>query len=97
MGAGRFNNEDTPEGRLAAIAVMLAVEFEDRYARTRVGPQKPDVADLREALRPYVLRELLHARIEESERVIDTRVVRTTQLVKQLYEVEAMLPMEHRL
>jgi hypothetical protein len=94
---GKFTHETTPEGRLAAVAVMLAEEFEDRYNQTKVGPQKPDVADLREALRPYLLRELLRARIEESEKVIETRAARTAHLVKELYECERQIPWEHRL
>jgi hypothetical protein len=94
---GKFVNEATPEGRLAAIAVLLTEQFEDRYAKTKVGPQKPDVADLREVFRPYLLRELLRARIEESEKVIEARANRTAQLIKELYECEAQLPLEHRL
>ncbi len=94
---GRFLHEETPEGRLAAVAVALAAAFEDRHHRYRNGPTKPDVADLRDALRPYVIRELLKARIEEAEINVETRASRTAQLIKALYECEAKLPKDHRL
>jgi hypothetical protein len=75
----------------------MAAEFEERYQRTGTGPQKPDVADLREAMGPYIRRELLRARIDESEKTIGMKNGRRQQLIKLLYEIEAKLPPEHRL
>ncbi len=93
----RLHHETTPEGRLAAIAVALAAEFEDRYAKTGRGPAKPDVADLREVFGPYIRRELLRARIDESEKTINMKNGRRSELIRLLYEIEAKLPPEHRL
>jgi len=93
---GRFAHEETPEGRLAAIAVMVAAKVSDEYARTGIGPQVPDVADLREALRPFVLRELIRARLDEAERVSGARAERRADLVRQLYVIEAQIPKELR-
>jgi hypothetical protein len=93
---GRFMHEETPEGRLAAIAVWITTEFSDRYAKTGKGPEKPDVADLREAMRPYVHRELLKARIDEFERLGELRGKRRSALIQELYEWEMKIPSEHR-
>jgi predicted metal-binding protein len=94
---GRFAHEETPEGRLAAIAVWIAETFADRHAKTGHGPTAPDVADLREIMRPYVQRELLKARIDEFERLGESRNKRRTDLVRELYECEVQIPLEHRL
>jgi hypothetical protein len=93
----RLAHEKTPEGRLAAIAVALATEFEDRYNRTKTGPAKPDVADFREAMGPYIHRELLRARIDESEKTIGMKNNRRAELIRLLYQIEAKMPPEHRL
>lgn len=94
---GRFVHEESPEGRLAAIAVSIAIAFSDRHAKTGNGPSARDVADLRDALRPYVQRELLRARLDEFERNHNGRNSRRSALIKQLYECEAKIPAEHRL
>lgn len=93
---GRFAHEDSPEGRLAAIAVMVATKIEDTYTKTGRGPRKPDVADLREALRPFVQRELIKARLDEAERALDMKAERRADLIRQLYVYEAQIPKELR-
>lgn len=94
---GKIAYQDSPEGRLAAVAVVLMEQFEDRHAKTGVGPSKPDVADIREAIRPYIQRELIRARIDEAERGISVKGNRRTELVRELYEWERLIPEEYRL
>jgi hypothetical protein len=93
---GRFAHEDTPEGRLAVVAVMLADKMEKTYQETGKGPQRPDVADLREVLRPFVQCEIIKARIDESSRTVDMKVKRRADLVRALYVLEAQIPKELR-
>jgi predicted metal-binding protein len=62
----RHVDDFTPEGLLASVAMSLCDQFGDRHAREGCGPKHPDVADFREAFRPYLERELLRARIDEA-------------------------------
>jgi hypothetical protein len=98
MKDGRVGWEDTAEGRLAAVARSLAVEIEERHTRTGSGPAEPDYADYREALRPYILRELLLARIDEARKSLSLHLTgRVRELAAELAEIESGLPVEHRL
>lgn len=96
MGAelnGRIHSDPTPEGRLAAVCRSLMTQMEARYRKTRVGPSEPDCADFREALRPYVKRELLLARIEEAR--ISAGVLltaRVQELANELYAIDKIIP-----
>jgi hypothetical protein len=93
---GRVHLEETPEGRLAAVARALAFEIEERYAQTGSGPAEPDYADYREALRPYILRELLLARIDEARKSISLHLTgRVRELAAELAEIESGIPNEH--
>lgn len=56
----RIHHEETPEGRLAAVAVSLMYHMETSKQRL------PDYADFREAMRPFIKRELLNARLDEA-------------------------------
>lgn len=94
---GKIMYQDTPEGRIAAIAVVLAEQFEERHAKTGKGPAKPDVADVRQAIRAYVQRELIRARIDEAERGRDAKATRREELVHELYQWEVQIPEEYRL
>lgn len=95
---GRTQNENTPEGRLAGVARSLVIKMEDRHNKSRVGPREPDYADFREALRPYVQRELLLARIDEARKTAATAVTaRVKELATELMECEKLLPKEDRL
>lgn len=57
----RYDNEDTPEGRLAAIADSLLRRMSDPHANM------PDFADFKEAFEPYMKKEGLLAMIGENE------------------------------
>jgi hypothetical protein len=95
---GRIRAEETPEGRIAAVARSLAIEIEERHARTGSGPTEPDYADYREALGPYIRRELLLARIEEARKCLSLHLTaRVAELAAELAEIESGLPLEHRL
>jgi hypothetical protein len=97
-GGGRLRGETTPEGRLAAVASCLAVSMADEHVRSAAGPAAPDYADYREALRPYILRELLLARIDEARKSISLHLTgRVKELAAELAEIESGLPAEHRL
>lgn len=75
---GRILDEDTPEGRIAAVVRSLCVQMEDRHNKTGLGPILPDYADFREALRPFLRMEILKARIDEARKtagaVLTTRM-----------------------
>jgi hypothetical protein len=92
---GRTHQEDTPEGRLAAVARSLMIKMEDRHNKSRVGPREPDYADFREALRPYVQRERVLAQIEEARKTSVT--ARVKELASELAEWEKLIPEEDRL
>lgn len=64
----RYELEQTPEGRLAVIAHNLTEEFAQNYQETRIGPQRPDLADFRKVFGLYVQREILEAELGILER-----------------------------
>ncbi|MGH9744735.1 MAG: hypothetical protein ACRD59_01325 [Candidatus Acidiferrales bacterium] len=65
---GRINHEDTPWGRLAAVARSLCLQMDKKHRATKRGPSQPDYADFREVFRPFIERELLRARIDEARK-----------------------------
>ena len=97
MNGSRIKYDDSPEGRLAAVAKTLCVHFEDSYNRTGAGPKEPDFADFKQALRPFIQRELLKARIDEARKT-QSRIIteRVLELAKELAIVEAQIPKELR-
>lgn len=56
------DKESTPEGLLAAVASNLLFDMRARLKH------EPDYADFRDALQPYLERELLTARLREIAR-----------------------------
>jgi len=65
--SSRTYKEFTAEARLAAVARELIVRMANcTCCASRMAPGKPDYADLRVALAPYVKVELLKARISEA-------------------------------
>jgi len=97
MNGSRIKYDDSPEGRIAAVAKYLCVHFEENHIRTGVGPKEPDYADFKVALRPFIQRELLKARIDEA-RTTQSRILtdRVMELAKELAIVEAQIPKELR-
>lgn len=93
----RFERDNTPEGRLAAVARSLVIKMWDTHVNRQFGPEKPDMVDFSEAFRPYIKRELLMARIEEartsSGRALTARI---KELAAELDEVNKDLPVELR-
>jgi len=59
---GRVHHDETPEGRIAAVARSLCVQMKQKLKR------EPDYADFRDVLRPFLQRELLNARIDEARK-----------------------------
>jgi hypothetical protein len=95
---GRVHGDETPEGRLAAVARSLAVEMANQQHQTGCGPSEPDYADYRDALRPFIRRELLLARIDEARRVAGLGLTaRMEQLATELADAEANIAIEDRL
>lgn len=85
---GRIEREPTPEGRLAAVAktIMLRAVEEKREC---------DYADFRDALRPFVERELVLARIDEARKSAGERLTdRVGELAMELIEVNTRIPSE---
>lgn len=74
-----YADTETPEGRLAAVAKSLLVQMNDKYKRD------PDYADFRDVLKPFVQRELLRARIDESRKSYGSELTkRMVELAKEL-------------
>jgi hypothetical protein len=89
---GRIHHDPTPEGRLAAVCRSLMTQMDTRHRKTRVGPAEPDYADFREALRPYVRREILIARIDEARKSAGARLTsRVAELADELFEVDKII------
>jgi len=97
MNGSRIKYDDSPEGRIAAVAITLCVNFEDNHNRTGIGPKHPDYADFRDAMRPFIQREVLKARIDEARKT-QSRIItdRVLELAKELAVVEAQIPKELR-
>lgn len=94
---GRIHQEKTPEGRLAAVCRSLMTQLEARNRTTGVGPAEPDFADFREALRPYIQRELLLARIEEARKSAGVLLtMRVRELADELYALDKIIPKEFK-
>jgi hypothetical protein len=64
MNGSRYEASETVEGRLAAVMMELLHTIEERNRREKRA-DIVDYADIREALRPYVQKEIVHARIQE--------------------------------
>jgi hypothetical protein len=95
---GRIHDEETPEGRLAAVARTLVLRMEEKHRKTNVGPQKPDYVDFREAFAPYMRKELLLARIDEARKTSAKALTcRIMELNSELFEVEKLITREERL
>lgn len=87
---GRIEREATPEARLAAVAKSLEVKMEGNRKR-------PDYADYRDALRPYIQRELILVKIEEARHAAGANLTaRVRELAKELAEVNERIPLEDR-
>jgi hypothetical protein len=87
---GRTDSEDTPEGRIAAVARSLAMKMAIKFERTGKGWREPDYADYRAALAPYLRRELLLARIDEARKTSSTALTtRMKELAGELFECDA--------
>src|SRR5262245_58109249 len=95
---GRIASEKTPEGRLAAVAMSLARRMREAFLKSGQGPGEPDYADYRDALRPFVERELLLARIDEARNTHHKAIsARMHELTVQLNKLNAQLPEEYRI
>jgi len=85
---GRIEHEPTPEGRLAAVAKTIML-------RTAEAKRECDYADFRDALRPFVERELILARIDEARKAAGERLTdRVGELAMELIEVNTRIPSE---
>lgn len=98
MNGARYEGSETVEGRLAAVVMELLSTIEQRNQREGHS-DIVDYADLREHLRPYLQKEILHARMEEvREARNESRnrlVAREAVLVRELAEVEAQIASSH--
>lgn len=80
MNGPRIHGEETPEGRLAAVAVTLAKRLREELGRV------PDYADFRDEFRIYIRHELTLARIDEARR--GGHFDRMKELVEELSKVK---------
>jgi hypothetical protein len=92
MNGRNHNVDETPEGRIAAVARSLAMKMEADFEKTGQGPRDPDYADYRRALAPYLRRELLLARIDEARKTAATALTtRMKELATELFECDATI------
>jgi hypothetical protein len=82
----QYENEKTPEGRMAAVARDLMPGF-DGIRKT--GGEYPDYADFLEVFKPYMDRELLMARVNEAG--IAWAVSRVFMLEQQLEQANEVI------
>lgn len=86
---GRIVAEETPEGRIAAVARSLTIQMDEKYKR------QPDYADFRDVLRPFIELELLRARVDEARQGCGRGLtMRMETLAGQMAECERSLPKE---
>lgn len=79
----RILHGKTPEERLAAVARQLVVNMQNSFDR------RPDYADFRDTLRPFLQRELLLARVDEARASGAYAVTaRVRELTKDLMKAE---------
>jgi hypothetical protein len=90
---GRTHNvDDTPAGRIAAVARSLTMKMAVKFERTGQGWKEPDYADFRAALEPFLRRELLLARIDEARKTAATALTtRMKELADELFECDATI------
>jgi hypothetical protein len=91
MNGARYEGSESVEGRLAAVVMQLFNSFEERN-RKENRSQIVDYADVADALRPYVQKEILHARIEEVREIRQESrnrlVAREAVLLRQLGDLD---------
>lgn len=86
---GRIEHEDTPEGRIAAVAKSLCIQMADKRRDERRALTEPDYADFRDVLRPFIQREILTARIDEARKTLGSTLTdRVRELAAQLYALK---------
>jgi len=94
MNGPRYEGSDTIEGRLAAVVMALVRSFEDRNLREGRS-EILDYADVATALRPYVQKEIVHARIEEVREIRQGErnrgVAREATLLRELADLESQI------
>ncbi len=79
---GRVHHDDTPEGRMAAVARSLCIQMKNSL-------REPDYADFRDVLRPFLQRELLNARIDEARKTSGRALTqRVRELAKELQAIK---------
>ena len=80
---GRVHDtEDTPAGRIAAVAKSLCMQMEKTN-------KEPDYADFKEVLAPFIEYELISARVEEVRTVCGRMITaRVMELAVQLRDLK---------
>jgi hypothetical protein len=91
---GRILQEETPEGRLAAVVKTLFLEMRRKFANRLPEYREPDYADIRDTIKPFLDREICAARLKEAEwnRTLDFREVRIRELTQELLKLTERLP-----
>lgn len=83
---GRITDEPTPEGRLAALVFSIRAHMRDHEKKD------PDYADFRDAMRPFVRRELILARLEDLRQTTGAILTfKTAELAKELVELNMQI------
>jgi len=94
MNGTRYANGKTAEERLAAVVMELIYAINERN-RHQKRADILDYADLREALRPYVQKELVHRAIQEVTRMRDEdrnrMIAREASLQQELAMLEGQI------
>lgn len=83
-------SEAKPEERIAAVCRSV-------HERFHPNAMTPDYADYRDALRPFIQREILLAQIEEARSLSSNVLTERIQvLARRLAEVERQIPVGQR-
>lgn len=90
---GRIVLEETAEGRLAAVVKTLFLEMRLKFANRLPEYREPDYADIRDAIKPFLDREICLAKLKEAKwnRTLDFREVRIRELEQELRSLDARM------
>lgn len=98
---GRIKQEDTPEGRLAAVVESVNRRVRKKNDETGNGHVMPDYADYKAALRPWYRREELLTRFETVKKIhlmtADAIMEYMRQLTVDLHSANEDLPDEYKI
>jgi hypothetical protein len=80
-------NDNTPEGRLAALASAVGQIMDRKFRASAAGPEHPDFADFREAFRTPLRREVVLGQLAKLTDLVK-------ELERELFELDKQIKAE---